>query len=230
MCSERWLSMNTSPKQPGGLLRAIERPEALPLFPTLVWKTRLAVEISSPLNRFLQSYLHDLVPNLARGEAWQSDHDLHRVAGLESLVACIEAAAESVLDELKIGPREVEVTACWATVNAPGRGHAAHAHPNSFLSGVYYVQTRAGTDTINFHDPRSQTGIIRPPVTQLVAANADQATVAVADGALLLFPSWLQHSVDPNASEGNRISVSFNLMFSAYTERLCKPLWEGGRN
>ena len=222
--------MNASSKQAAWLRRAIERPEVLPLFPTLVWKTRLALEVSGPLNRFLKTYLHDLVPQLARGETWQSNHDLHRLAGLEPLVGCIEAAAESVLDGLNIGPREIEITACWATVNAPGRGHAVHAHPNCFLSGVYYVEARAGADTINFHDPRSQTGIIRPPVTQLVAANADQAVVAVSDGTLLMFPSWLQHSVDPNASEGNRISVSFNLMFSAYTERLCKPLWEGGRS
>jgi len=200
----------------------------LPLFPTLVWKSQLLPEVARPLNRFLDRYLHDLVPNLAAGQAWQSSHDLHRLAGLEPLVECIEAAAEAALESLKIGLRDVEITACWATVNAPGRGHAAHAHPNSFLSGAYYVATRAGADTINFHDPRSQTGVIRPPVTQLVAANADQAVVAVADGTLLLFPSWLQHSVDPNASTGNRISVSFNLMFAEYGERLCKPLWQGG--
>ena len=116
------------------------------------------------------------------------------------------------------------------TVNAPGRGHAVHAHPNSFLSGVYYVETRPGADTITFHDPRSQAAVIRPPVTQLVAVNADQAVVTVRNGTLLLFPSWLQHSVDPNTSKGNRISVSFNLMFPAYTECLCKPSWEGGRS
>jgi uncharacterized protein (TIGR02466 family) len=210
------------------LRRAIERPEVLPLFPTLVWKSRLPSEIARPLNRFLERHLHDLVPNLTPGQAWQSSHELHRLAALEPLARCIEAAAEAALESLKIGPRDVEITACWATVNAPGRGHAAHTHPNSFLSGVYYVATRAGADTINFHDPRSQTSVIRPPVTQLAAVNADQAVVAVSDGTLLLFPSWLQHSVDPNASARNRISVSFNLMFTEYGERLCKPLWQGG--
>lgn len=205
----------------------MQRPEVLPLFPTLIWKSRLPPEIARPLNRFLERYLHELMPNLEPGQAWQSSHDLHRLAGLEPLVECIDAAAEAALESLKVGSRVIEITACWATVNTPGRGHAAHAHPNSFLSGSYYVATRAGADTINFHDPRSQTAIIRPPVTRLVAANADQAVVAVSDGMLLLFPSWLQHSVDPNASARNRISVSFNLMFTEYGE-LCKPLWEGG--
>jgi ectoine hydroxylase-related dioxygenase (phytanoyl-CoA dioxygenase family) len=47
----------------------------------------------------------------------------------------------------------------------------------------------------------------------------------VRDGTLLLFPSYLAHSVDANTSEEERISVSFNVMFSSFAERLSKPLW-----
>ncbi len=90
---------------------------------------------------------------------------------------------------------------------------------------MYYVRTYPGTDTINFHDPRNQTGIIRPPVVQLAAANTDQVVVGVQNGTLLIFPSYLQHSVDNNRSEQERVSVSFNIMFSGFTERLSKPLW-----
>ena len=51
-----------------------------------------------------------------------------------------------------------------------GAGHGIHQHPNNFLSGVYYVRTPEDADTINFHDPRSQTSILRPPVVKLTAA------------------------------------------------------------
>ncbi|HEY2928428.1 putative 2OG-Fe(II) oxygenase, partial [Piscinibacter sp.] len=74
-------------------------------------------------------------------------------------------------------------------------------------------------------DPRRQTGVIRPPVVELTAENTDQVVVRVRDGTLLLFPSYLEHSVDANASDAERISLSFNLMFSSFTERLSKPLW-----
>lgn len=103
--------------------------------------------------------------------------------------------------------------------------HKAHSHPNNFLSGVYYVRTHPGTDTINFHDPRSQTGIIRPPVVELTAENTDQVVVTVKNGTLLIFPAYLQHSVDANMSAEERISISFNIMFSSFTENLSKPLW-----
>jgi hypothetical protein len=35
----------------------------------------------------------------------------------------------------------------------------------------------------------------------------------------------LHHSVDANASGETRVSVSFNLMFSAFTTALSTPLW-----
>jgi ectoine hydroxylase-related dioxygenase (phytanoyl-CoA dioxygenase family) len=49
--------------------------------------------------------------------------------------------------------------------------------------------------------------------------------VRVQDGMLLLFPAYLRHSVDANASQDDRISISFNIMFSAFTETLTRPLW-----
>lgn len=41
----------------------------------------------------------------------------------------------------------------------------------------------------------------------------------------LLFPSYLQHSVDANGGSEPRISVSFNLMFDDFAENMSKPLW-----
>ena len=59
----------------------------------------------------------------------------------------------------------------------------------------------------------------------ITAENTDQVVVRVKGGTILLFPSWLAHSVDANRSDETRISFSFNVMFSAYTEKMSKPLW-----
>jgi len=114
----------------------------------------------------------------------------------------------------------VEITGCWANINSAGASHAIHSHPNNFLSGVYYIQTQAGADTVNFHDPRPQTSIIRPPITELTAQNTDQVVVNVSKGTLLMFPAYLSHSVSRNESGQSRISISFNLMFSLFAENL----------
>lgn len=161
----------------------------------------------------------------AAGQSWQSSHSLHKLPEFEPLVVSTHAAAQRVLEFLHIGYRVLAISGCWANVNAPGASHPMHSHPNNFLSGVYYAQIQEGADTIAFHDPRSQTGILRPPVTELTAENTDQVVVGVVPGTLLLFPAWLQHPVGPNRSTAPRISVSFNLMFSAYAGHLSPPLW-----
>src|SRR5437867_2002946 len=141
-----------------------------------------------------------------------------------SFAAAPAARRPACCSFLKIGDEAIEITGCWASLNAPGASHRAHSHPNNYLSAVYYVRTSPGADTINFHDPRSQTGVIRPPVTELTNANTDQVVVRVKNGMLLVFPSYLVHSVDANASGEIRVSVSFNLMFSA-SAALSRPLW-----
>jgi len=65
-------------------------------------------------------------------------------------------------------------------------------------------------------------------ITELTAENTDLVVVRVTDGTLLFFPAYLRHSVGVNASSEERISISFNIMFSAFTENLAKPLWSPG--
>jgi uncharacterized protein (TIGR02466 family) len=202
--------------------------DVIPMFPTLVWKVQLEAQLRKSMDPKMLATLGRMrraMPPLAPGHGWQSIQTLHALEDFQDLVSCVRRAVEGILRFLKVGYDEFEISACWATVLATGAAHRVHQHPNNYLSGVYYLRTHPGAHTINFHDPRSQTGIIRPPVIALTADNTDQVVVRVQNGTLLLFPAYLQHSVDPNASAEERISISFNIMFSAFTQNLSKPLW-----
>ncbi len=206
----------------------IEDSETLSIFPTLVWKIQSTPEFYEKANTKILKALNELNPDLADippGGSWQSNQQLHKCEELLDLVSGILTTAKTVLRFLKVSYDAVEITGCWANVNSTGASHAIHSHPNNFLSGVYYVQIQPGADTINFHDPRPQTSIIRPPVTELTAQNTDQVVVQVSKGTLLMFPAYLWHSVARNESDELRISISFNLMFSFFAENLSKPLW-----
>jgi uncharacterized protein (TIGR02466 family) len=206
----------------------IEASDVIPMFPTLVWKIQLNAEwhdaIDAKILATLERMRRDL-PKLEAGQGWQSDTTLHKLEEFRELVSCVNNAAHSVLRFLRIGYDAFDITGCWATVLAKGATHRAHSHPNNFLSGVYYVRVHPGADTINFHDPRNQTRIIRPSVVELTAENTDQVVVRVKNGTLLMFPSYLEHSVDANMSETERISISYNIMFSSFAQNLSKPLW-----
>ncbi len=205
-----------------------EASDVLRMIPTFVRKAQVAPSVRQGIEDDVLAKLDEMRRDAgepAPGRGWQSDKDLHHLDEFRGLAACIHDPAESVLEFLKTGDVAFEITGLWANMNPKGAAHPIHSHPNNFLSGVYYLRTHEGADTVNFHDPRSQTGIIRPPVTVLTAENTDQVVVKVSDGTLLMFPSWLPHSVDASGSDETRISVSFNVMFSGYTERMSKPLW-----
>ena len=207
-----------------------EVPEVVRLFPSFVWKCRLRSDMYPAINAAIVNRLRVMrrdLPPPERGTAWQSGASLHKLEELRALVSCIDTALERVLELLRVGHQTIQITGCWANINAPGASHKMHAHPNNFLSGVYYVQVQDGADTINFHDPRPETGIIRPPVTELTVYNTDQVVMTVEDGMLIVFPAWLPHSVDSNRSGQTRISVSFNAMFSSFAETMGQPLWDG---
>jgi uncharacterized protein (TIGR02466 family) len=206
----------------------IEASDVIPMFPTLLWKILVKPELRDAIDAKILATLGSMrrdLPRLESGHGWQSEQTLHDREEFQDLVACVDNATRSILRFLQIGHDAFEITGCWATVLATGAAHKAHSHPNNYLSGAYYVRTHPGADTINFHDPRNQAGVIRPPVMELTAENTDQVVVKVTNGTLLLFPAYLEHSVDANTSDEERVSISFNIMFSSFTEKLSKPLW-----
>lgn len=206
----------------------IESSDVLSLFPTCIWNLQLKTKAYEAINTDIRKVLNDMrrdLPPLKSGEAWQSDKELYKLDRLNNLISCVDDSTKQIFRYLKIGYEAFEFTGCWANISTVDASHRIHCHPNNFLSGVYYVKTQLGANSINFHDPRAQTSIIRPPVTALTGKNTDQVVVEVKNGSLLIFPSYLQHSVDPNNSCEERISISFNIMFSGFTENLSKPLW-----
>lgn len=205
-----------------------EASDVIPMFPTLVWKILLKAELRDAIDAKALTVLERLrrgLPTLKPGQGWQSEQTLHQRDEFLELISCASRVAKGILRFLRIGQDVFEVTGCWATVLATGAIHKTHSHPNNFLSGVYYLRIHPGADTISFHDPRSQARVIRPSVVELTSENTDQVVVRVTNGTLLMFPSYLEHSVDTNTSAEERISISFNIMFSSFAEELSKPLW-----
>ena len=106
------------------------------------------------------------------------------------------------------------ISECWANLNLEGDAHPRHNHPNSILSGVYYARAPKSCGDITFYDPRPQATIIHPAAKETTTYNAHRHVVQPREGLLIVFPSWLEHGVDPNASGADRLSFSFNVMLT----------------
>jgi uncharacterized protein (TIGR02466 family) len=116
-------------------------------------------------------------------------------------------ADDSAFD-LKRKPR---LDSLWANLLKGGGHHSGHIHPNSIISGTFYVEVPGGSGAIRFEDPRLPLMMSAPPRDK-DAAEELQSFVSVEPrpGLLLMWESWLRHEVLPGAGKGERLSISFN--------------------
>ena len=205
---------------------------AFPLFATPVWGFDLpadkALDINGRLLVLLERWFTPR-PALKPGETWQTTHDLHQRPEFAPLLPFVQGAVEAALDALALRDRAWVITGCWANVNPAGGFHPPHIHPNNLISGVYYLQTPPNADAISFHDPRPQAHLIQPMATAVVPETQSEIEIEAKPGRMLLFPSWLRHSVRPNYGNQERVSISFNVMMDDYAARNSAPMWKGFR-
>ena len=98
------------------------------------------------------------------------------------------------------------ITQSWVNYNIKDTSHHKHSHPNSIVSGVYYVQ---GNAPIEFHRDNTIFSL-EFPCKNFVIENSTSWWFDVQPQDLILFPSKLLHSVKSNEKEETRISIAFN--------------------
>jgi hypothetical protein len=112
-----------------------EASDVIPMFPTLVWKIELEAELREAIGVRALAALARLrrdLPALAPGQGWQSVQSLHERDDFRDLVSCVHRVVPGILRFLKVGYDAYEVTACWATVLARGRGAQDAPSPQQF--------------------------------------------------------------------------------------------------
>lgn len=102
----------------------------------------------------------------------------------------------------------------WANVGEGAASNAVHIHPGCYWSAVYYVRTDEGEGgELVLHDPRMPGIAMQAPDLRFKNSGGEQMVrVKPAAGTLLIFPSWLSHSVSRWRGSGLRISVAINLI------------------
>lgn len=111
--------------------------------------------------------------------------------------------------EWEVEADQLTMTDCWLNIMPKGAAHSFHVHPQSVISGTYYVQTPRGCSPITFEDPRLTRMMAAPP-RRAEAKQRVHLRVRPRAGDVLLFESWLRHEVPTSRIDGLRISVSFN--------------------
>lgn len=107
-----------------------------------------------------------------------------------------------------VNEASLRITQSWCNYSEPGQWHHKHYHPNSFVSGVLYIQGNEEKDKIVFHTPRKPA--LRTPSEEFNLFNSETWWLEAGTSRLYLFPSDFEHSVETVEAEETRISLSFN--------------------
>ena len=146
---------------------------------------------------------------------WHSKDNLHNHPNFSNLRSEIFNFADEAFMHLGVQKMYMpEMTGMWGIINPPGSSNKLHNHPYNFLSGVFYLQVPENSGQIIFHDPKPQAEVLLPPKVENHSIHvAHRVNFQPKNGTLLFFPSYLNHEVEENNSQDDRIIVSFNINF-----------------
>lgn len=102
----------------------------------------------------------------------------------------------------------LKITQSWINWSNPNQFHHKHSHPNSLISGCFYVNANKNTDKIYFY--RDEYQQLKFPPIDWNMYNSESWWFPVGSGELILFPSSLLHMVQPVEGNDTRVSLAFN--------------------
>lgn len=107
--------------------------------------------------------------------------------------------------------KELTLHGLWYNINKKNNLNKMHCHGRSFLAATYYIDAPENCGTIAFEN------IDRHVVMEGQSKNYDNPyfngfyNFVPKQGTLLIFYAWLNHQVNPNKSDRDRVSLAFNI-------------------
>ena len=187
------------------------------IFSTPIWTSHL--NEYQDVNKRMEEYIKKQMELDSKGKkasninGWHSENfnlkDEEVVFFINTISIKIKKAMEDMGWDLK--KNKIEIPNIWSIINKRGSSNAMHIHSNSYISAAYYVKAPEKCGDIVFYDPRQSRLIRKPKISKLNSLNGEEVNIKPTDGLLVLFPSYLYHSVNENLSNEERIVISFNV-------------------
>ena len=181
-----------------------------PLFSIPLYSSKLKRELTKQENDFIFNHTSKVVQNRG-GNYMTYDNKILNNENLKELKEFFLTHINNYFDKIiqtnnKITPY---ITQSWLNYNNKNTNHHVHSHPNSFISGVFYISSEIDKDSIEFLI--DDNAITFSEIKKFNVFNSTHWTIPVENGLLLLFPSNLKHCVKNHVYDYIRISLSFNV-------------------
>lgn len=186
------------------------------LFPSYVWTSLFTDRDQLNANLLTQARaLRDKYPEgvtKSNENGWQSESIVQNLDEFRDLNLRIMQICERIGESQLFQPNLVYRHQAWVNISPPGASNKIHYHANCHFSGVYYISLKAPEcGSIFFRDPRVVNRMLTYPTNQRTEFTAEEVNMPPEEGRIYVFPGWLEHGVNVNKSDQDRISISFNV-------------------
>ena len=178
-------------------------------FPSVIWSGLL----SGVDNNLIETFAYDR-KNLDKGVevsnyiGWQSNSIRHGDnEEFDQLVSAVTEQVDGCAAQAELPPLQIQNI--WLNINTPGAYNTLHNHAGAILSGVYYIKSDPSQGNIMF-ERGDNAEYFLPPMEKANYFTSTATTYKAMTGAIYVFPGWLKHSVQPNLTKDDRLSISFN--------------------
>lgn len=183
-------------------------------FVTRVWRFQL-----QELQQFHEQWL-DLVNKLRQASptpdarrstrnGWKTPYDLFKRKEFEVLQHTIQECTRYIFKQMAVDPTLKFKVNGSVNITDPEGYNRQHGHSNTLFVGCYYLQVPENSGDICFTDPRPAAKYA--PLSCASNHGSSNINISPREGDLLMFPSWLEHSVETNESSESRISIPVNI-------------------
>ena len=183
------------------------------IFITSIWDVNLNFNLDSLKKEINEITKEDEGRIVSNQGGYQSKNiDIQKYTHINFLSQAILTNSDSFKKELNLKGKLI-LQNMWINKNYFKDYNILLNHPNSFISGVYYVQCPKESGAITFENPAAD-GIGYVWNEKIIDYNNHTSSVwnmTPKPNRLLLFPSFLKHCVKPNLNKEERVSLSFNL-------------------
>jgi uncharacterized protein (TIGR02466 family) len=194
--------------------RSLPPARGFDLFPTRIWQTRLAwlaPKFAEWVGQIEAMRLAAPEPagRTIRGGWNSNDNAVLDQPFLAPLEAAVRAYCGQAFAEMGVGDTPF-ILQSWVNLHDRGGFNFQHMHAGALLSGTFYLRVPAGSGALVLRDPRP--GVVNATVSGAGANAYKDVRLAPEAGLLVLFPHWLEHYVEPHASDESRIAIPFNAL------------------
>lgn len=141
---------------------------------------------------------------------WQSGYLNFDTPELHGLAEAIKKMTLAVDANYKMNERYY-LDGLWININNNCDFNAPHIHPKAALSGVFYVKTPKDCGDLVFINPNKHLEHFDGEFVNAKNHTFTWASYTAKENYLYMFSPWLEHYVQPNRSNEDRISFAFNI-------------------